>query len=84
MIEIAWNTHDGKDCTVFFFGDTSNVFDRLSFPSVAQAGVALRRNGFARFAVDKKAQEFIPIPQTPFHEGAHPNGRIYSSGKFWN
>ncbi|MBK6553085.1 MAG: hypothetical protein IPP18_15270 [Rhodocyclaceae bacterium] len=70
-------------CTVFFFGDTSGVFDRLSFPSVAEAEAALRRNGFARFSADKKAQEFIAIPQPPFHERPHPNGPIYSSGKFW-
>ena len=70
-------------CTVFFFGDTSGVFDRLSFPSVAEAEAALRRNGFDRFSADKKAQEFIAIPQPPFHERPHPNGPIYSSGKFW-
>ena len=70
-------------CMVFFFGDTSGVFDRLSFPSVAEAEAALRRNGFARFVEDKKAQEFIAIPQPPFHERPHPNGPIYSSGRFW-
>jgi hypothetical protein len=74
---------DGKGCTVFFFGDTSGVFDRLSFSSVSEAEQALRRNGFARFAEDKKAQEFIGIPQPPFHEHPHPNGPIYSSGRFW-
>ncbi len=77
-------TTDGKGCTVFFFGDTSGVFDRMSFSSVAKAEQALRRNGFARFAKDKKAQEFIGIPHLPFHEVAHPNGPIYSSGKFWH
>ena len=75
-------TTDG--CTVFFFGDTSGIFDRLSFPSIAEAEKALRRNGFARFTEDKKAQGFIAIPQQPFHERPHPNGPIYSSGKFWH
>ena len=74
---------DGKGCTVFFFGDTSGVFDRLHFSSVAEAEQALRRNGFARFAEDKKAQEFIAVPQPPFYEHPHPNGPIYSSGRFW-
>jgi len=69
--------------TVFFFGDTSGVFDRLPFPSGVDAEKALHRNGFARFADDKKAQEFIVIPQPPFHEQPHPNGPIYSSGRFW-
>lgn len=74
-------TKDG--CTVFFFGDTSGVFDRLSFSSVAEAEQALRRNGFGRFADDQKAHEFIAIPQLPFHERPHPNGPIYSLGRFW-
>ena len=75
-------TPDG--CTVFFFGDTSGVFDRLTFPSVTEAEAALRRNGFSRFAEDKEAQGFIAIPQPPFHERPHPNGAIYSSGRFWS
>ncbi|RJP93884.1 MAG: hypothetical protein C4518_05080 [Desulfobacteraceae bacterium] len=74
-------TPDGY--AVFFFGDTSGIFDQLSFPLVVEAEAALRRNGFSRFAEDKKAQEFIAIPQPPFHERPHPNGPIYSSGKFW-
>ena len=41
-----------KVCTVFFFGDTSGVFDRLSFSTVAEAEQALRRNRFAQFAED--------------------------------
>jgi|GEM_PF-736490 len=74
----------GNGCTVFFFHDMSGVFDRLSFSSVAKAEQALRRNGFARFAKDKKAQKFINIPDRPLHEDSHPNGPIYSSGKFWH
>ncbi len=70
-------------CKVYFFGDTSGVFDEISFSSIAKAGVALRRNGFARFSDDNKLQEFIAIPQPPFHERPHPNGPIYSSGKYW-
>jgi len=66
-----------------FFGDTSGVFDKLPFSSVAEAEAALQRNDFARFADDKNAQGFIAIPQPPFHERPHPNGPIYSSGRFW-
>ena len=74
---------DGPGCTVFFFGDTSGVFDRFSFPSLAEAEQALRRNGFARLAEDKKAKQFTALPQPPFYERPHPNGPIYSSGRFW-
>ena len=70
-------------CIVFFFGDTSGVFDRLSFSSISEAEKALRKNGFGRFAEDKEAQGFIAIPQPPFHDRPHPNGLIYSSGRFW-
>ncbi len=73
----------GDGCTAFFFGDTSGVFDRLRFPSMAEAEIALLRNGFKRYDTDEKAKEFISKPEPPFLEGAHPNGPIYSSGRFW-
>lgn len=73
----------GGGCTVFFFGDTSGVFDRLRFPSVTEAEVALLRNGFKRYDADSKAQEFIGKPEPPFWESRHPNGAIYSSGRYW-
>jgi hypothetical protein len=74
---------NGPGCTVYFFGDTAGVFDRLRFPSVAEAEVALLRNGFKRYATDPKAQEFIAKPEPPFWESRHPNGAIYSSGRYW-
>ena len=74
-------TSDG--CTVHFVGDTSGVFDRLSFPSIAEAEIALALNGFARYVDNERAQGFIAVPQPPFHEQPHPNGPIYSSGRFW-
>ena len=68
---------------MFFFGDTSGVFDRLRFPSVAAAEEALLRNGFKRYDADPEATEFIGKPAPPFWESRHPNGPIYSSGKYW-
>ncbi len=70
-------------CTVFFIGDSSGVFDRLSFSSDTEAKKALKRNGFASFTDDKEAQNFISVPKPPFKGWQHPNGLIYSSGKFW-
>ncbi len=69
---------------VWFFGDTSGVFDDISFTSQAEAEKALRRNGFARYAEDHEAQRFIARPEPPFYRLPHPNGPIYSSGRFWN
>jgi len=73
----------GATCTVFFFGDTSGVFDRLRFSSTAEVETALLRNGFKRYDTDPKASEFIAKPEPPFWESRHPNGPIYSSGRYW-
>ena len=71
-------------CVVFFFGDNAGVFDRISFSSISEAKIALRKNDFCRYAEDSNAQEFIEIPEGPFQEWEHPNGKIYSSGRFWS
>ncbi len=73
---------DGGVC-VYFIGDTSGVFDELSFPSADDAIAALRRNGFKHFADDEKLQSFLRPPEPPFHRQPHPNGPIYSSGRYW-
>jgi hypothetical protein len=73
----------GTDCAVFFIGDTSGVFDRLRFASVTEAEEALLRNGFRRYDTDAKAKELIGMPEPPFWESKHPNGSIYSSGRYW-
>lgn len=74
---------DSDACTVFFLHDAAGVFDRMRFPSVEETFRALRRNGFVRFADDQEAQKFIVPPSPPFFEAQHPNGPIYSSGRFW-
>lgn len=68
---------------VWFLGDSSGVFDEMPFSSEVAAMEALERNGFRRYATDIQAHEFIATPEPPFHRRAHPNGRIYSSGRFW-
>ncbi len=69
--------------TVWFIDDGGGVFDRLAFSTPADAERALRRNGFARFADDPQAQTFIAKPREPFYHRPHPNGPIYSSGRYW-
>jgi len=68
---------------VYFVGDTSGVFDELEFPDLATAEQALQRNGFARIEKDIEAQQFISRPAPPFFRHHHPNGPIYSSGRYW-
>jgi hypothetical protein len=75
---------EGADAvTIWFLDDGGGVFDRLPFPTQLEAERALRRNGFRRFADDRRAQTFIAAPETPFHHRPHPNGPIYSSGRYW-
>jgi hypothetical protein len=69
---------------VCFFGDTSGVFDELMFSSETEARDALLRNGLRRYAADERAQGFLAAPEPPFHRRPHPNGPIYSSGRYWN
>ena len=71
------------DVLVVFYGDTCGVFDGMPFPTRDEAEHALRRNGFSKFLEDKRAQEFIGLPRGEFTERPHPNGGIYSSGRFW-
>src|SRR5947208_6596908 len=73
---------DESGVVVWFFGDTSGVFDQMTFSSKNEAEEALQMNDFRRYADDPKSHEFIGIPTPPFRRGAHPNGPIYSSGKF--
>jgi hypothetical protein len=68
---------------VYFFGDTSGVFDEISFNSQQEAEAALRRNGFRLYTEDAKVHEFIAAPNAPFTRRPHSNGPIYSSGRYW-
>lgn len=68
---------------VFFFHDLSGVFDEMIFPSIKEAEKGLLRNGFSRFSDNKEFSKFLAIPKPPFYRTKHPNGLIYSSGRFW-
>lgn len=70
-------------CVVYFFGDTSGVFDRMYFGSAAEAERELSKNGFKKYDLDEEATRFIRKPVPPFEEHQHPNGAIYSSGRYW-
>lgn len=73
----------GDSALVVFYGDTCGVFDEIAFDSITEAEAALIRNGFAKYQEDDNAREFIGLPRGEFQERAHPNGKIYSSGRFW-
>jgi hypothetical protein len=87
MLQHNWaliepNTELGG-CVAFFIHDGSGVFDQIRFPSIEEATRALRRNNFKRYSEEKETERFISPPKPPFSETQHPNGPIYSSGRFW-
>ena len=85
MLQQNWAVIVEQDeaALLVFYGDTCGVFDQIAFDDRSSAEDALRRNGFRKLRDDPKAQEFIAVPEGEFHEQAHPNGFIYSSGRFW-
>lgn len=68
---------------VWFIHDRSGVFDHIDFTSSETARQALKRNGFARVEDDFLSTRSPLPPPPPFEVDAHPNGKIYSSGRFW-
>jgi hypothetical protein len=87
MLQQNWALIDqevqGK-AVVHFIDDRSGVFDRINFDSASAAQSSLIENGFRRYSEDPKLQEFLSPPEPPFIESVHPNGPIYSSGRFWS
>jgi hypothetical protein len=69
--------------TIWFVGDTSGVFDKNGCSSAHDAEAALISNGFRRFTDNARASEIMIPPVEPFRRQMHPNGPIYSSGRFW-
>jgi hypothetical protein len=66
--------------TVYFIHGAGGVFDEILCASADAAASAMRLNGFSRFADDRTAVPAPPSP--PFRRQPHPNGPIYSSGRF--
>jgi hypothetical protein len=85
FLQQNWALMDLRDeeAAVWFIDDAGGVFDRLNFASVDDAERALMRNGFRRFADDAEAGRFIATPELPYQFRQHPNGNIYSSGRYW-
>jgi len=85
MLQQNWALIDVEpdgSCTVHFVHDRSGKFDEMKFTSEQEAQRQLKQNGFGRYPEDIKAQEFIGVPKPPFYRDSHPNGPIYSSGRY--
>jgi len=86
MLQQNWAAIEpaGKGVRVYFINDGSQVFDQMEFGSTIEAEDALARNGYRRFVLVPDAQRFLRAPGPSFTWGSHPNGPIYSSGRFWH
>ncbi len=73
----------GDKLTVYFLHDLGGVFDEIPYGSLYEAQTALCINGFRRFDADPSFAKICAPPKPPFKRVKHPNGRIYSSGRFW-
>jgi hypothetical protein len=85
MLQQNWAVieRSGNGVMIYFFGDTGGVFDQIKFESKEDAENALKGNGFRRYDKVPEFQKFIARPTPPFRIRKHPNGAIYSSGRFW-
>lgn len=68
---------------IYFVNDTSGIFDEIICATIQDAHAALFRNRFLEFSTCTDLQSFLRPPPGPFHRASHPNGLIYSSGRFW-
>lgn len=84
MLEQNWAliVSEPRGAHIHFINDLGEVFDKITCSSQEEARSSLARNGFRRFARDKQLQRFLSPPAPPFSRGTHPNGAIYSSGRF--
>ena len=87
MLQQNWaiieSGNEQSDCVIYFISDDAGVFDQIELGSLSEAKKQLRLNDFKRYTDDNEAQRFISPPPPPFHKTSHPNGLIYSSGKYW-
>jgi hypothetical protein len=74
---------EGSKVTIYFLHDLGGVFDEIPYGSLPEAQTALCINGFRRFDADPSFAKICAPPKPPFRRIKHPNGRIYSSGRFW-
>lgn len=61
----------------------TKVFDQIAFETSEEAQKSLLFNGFRLYSKDDEFQKIAGPPVKPFIVGEHPNGKIYSSGRFW-
>ena len=86
MLQQNWAViiRDDQDVLVVFYGDTRGVFAEIRYDSILEAEDALCRNGFGKYLeAGDETQDVIGLPRGEFRVREHPNGRIYSSGRFW-
>lgn len=83
MLQQNWaGIHDAPDkAVIYFFDDHGGIFDQIEVKTALSAEQALLRNGFELF--QPRHAEFLTQPGPSFSWSRHPNGNIYSSGRYW-
>ena len=67
-----------------FFDDHGEVFDALTYPSVAQAEHALGFNGFTPLSEQPGFQAVAGLPRFPLRYRMPLSRPVYSSGEYWH
>ena len=86
FLQTNWALIDEREngtAHVWFLNDVSGVFDEMDFPSLGDAVDGLMRNGFDLYDKAEQVHKFLAPPNSEFKREPHPNGNIYSSGRFW-
>jgi hypothetical protein len=75
----------GGKYIIFFLDDRGGVFDRIEYASPLDAEIDLQNNGFENYNdIIKYYSSYGSVPPKPdYYESRHPNGNIYSSGRYW-
>jgi len=85
FLQVNWalieECEDGT-ARVSFIDDTSGTFDEIVFLTLERAVNELMDNGFDLYSEAKHVHNFLSPPQPPFKVAPHPNGPIYSSGRY--
>ena len=84
MLEQNWALilEKSGSCRVYFMDDCNGVFDWIDFENRHVAEHELLDNDFERYATSA-CKALVGKPMGDFRLRQHPNGRIYSSGRYW-
>lgn len=72
-----------NDACIYFFDDHGVVFDKLTYPSGAQADHALAFNGYTPLVDEPGFKAIAGEPRFPLTHSDRMSRPVYSSGEYW-